>query len=156
MADLNDGPDQEPLDELAIHKTILNLIQGNRFDLVITHSPWGEYTRHRRHEETGKALLSMWCRGEIKPKEMWIFAYEDGQGAHLPKPEKDAHHCLSLPIHVWERKNHILTNIYGFSTSSWEARVSPKEEAFWCFRSPKIFHKWYQKKETANENSGPL
>ncbi|MGB3860706.1 MAG: PIG-L family deacetylase [Candidatus Aminicenantaceae bacterium] len=84
MADLEDGPDQRPLPETNIYKTIINLIKGSRFDLVITHSPWGEYTRHRRHEEIGKALLSLWGSREIQTKEMWLFAYEDGQGAYYP------------------------------------------------------------------------
>ena len=44
MADLEDGPDQRPLAETNIYKTIINLIKGSRFDLVITHSP-GESTR---------------------------------------------------------------------------------------------------------------
>ena len=53
MADLDDGPDQNPLDESEVQATILSLLPPQHFDLVITHSPTGEYTRHRRHEEIG-------------------------------------------------------------------------------------------------------
>lgn len=156
MADLEDGPDQKPLEEAEIHKTIINLIEGSRFDLLITHSPWGEYTRHRRHEETGKALLALWTSKKIQTKEMWIFAYEDGQGAYYTHADKNAHHTLSLPLPVWKRKNSIITKIYGFSQASWEARTSPNVEAFWCFNSPKSYNGWCLKKEKDDENIGPL
>ena len=156
MADLEDGPDQRPLAEIHIYETILNLIKGKRFDLVITHSPWGEYTRHRRHEEIGKALLFLWGSREIQAKEMWLFAYEDGQGDYFPHAERNAHRTFLLPKSVWKRKYHIITDIYGFSYNSWEAQTSPKVEAFWCFDSPKSIHKWFLKKETENENIGPL
>lgn len=156
MADMNDGPEQKPLAETDIRNTIIELINGNRFDLVITHSPWGEYTRHRRHEEVGKALLSLWDRREIQAEEMWLFAYQDDKGSQYPHAHRNAHYTLSLPRPVWEKKQHIITSIYGFSHDSWEAQASPKAEAFWRFNSQKNIKKWYQKKEAANENIGPL
>jgi hypothetical protein len=109
---------------------LINLIKGSRFDLVITHSPWGEYTRHRRHEEIGKALLSLWGSREIQTKEMWLFAYEDGQGAYYPHVERNAHRTFLLPKPVWERKYHILTDIYGFSYNSWEAQTAPNVDPY--------------------------
>ena len=130
MADLEDGPDQRPLAETNIYKTIINLIKGSRFDLVITHSPWGEYTRRRRHEEIGKALLSLWGSREIQTKEMWLFAYEDGQGAYYPHAERNAHRTFFLPKPVWERKYHILTDIYGFSYNSWETQTAPNVDPY--------------------------
>jgi len=156
MGDLDDGPDQRPLDETNINKTIINLIRGRTFDLLITHSPRGEYTRHRRHEEIGKALLSLWGNSEIQTKEMWFFAYEDGQGAYLPHAERNAHRTFHLPKPVWERKYYVITDIYGFSLNSWEAQTSPKIEAFWCFDSPKSLNKWFLNKEKKIENIGPL
>ena len=58
MADPDDGPEQRPLDSSEIQKTITELLPSKRFDLIITHSTAGEYTRHLRHEETAKAVLA--------------------------------------------------------------------------------------------------
>jgi len=156
MADLNDGPEQKPLSDNDINNTIIKLINKVRFDLVITHSPWGEYTRHRRHEEIGKALLSLWDRGEIQAEEMWLFAYHDDNGSYFPHADKNAHYVLLLPQPIWEIKYKIITDIYGFSQDSWEAQTTPRLEAFWRFNSPKRAQGWYRKKESINENISPL
>ncbi len=55
IGDLDDAPEQNPLDEELMDKAILELMPSRQFDLIITHNPKGEYTRHIRHEETGKA-----------------------------------------------------------------------------------------------------
>jgi hypothetical protein len=36
-----------------------------------------------------------------------------------------------LTKHIWERKYSLITEIYGFEKDSWEARTTPKSEAFW-------------------------
>ncbi len=59
--------------------------------LILTHSPYGEYTRHLRHEETGRAVISLWEEGCISATEIWMFAYEDGGKRYLPRPIKAAH-----------------------------------------------------------------
>ena len=53
MGDLDDGPEQKPLEEAVLQRTILQLLPPKHFDLLLSHSPKGEYTRHLRHEETG-------------------------------------------------------------------------------------------------------
>ena len=65
MGDLDDGPDQKPLNEEELKRTILNLLPVKPFDLIITHNPAGEYTRHIRHEEVSKAVISLWYDGRI-------------------------------------------------------------------------------------------
>jgi LmbE family N-acetylglucosaminyl deacetylase len=55
MGDLDDGPDQLALDQSLIQDTILSLLPTSHFDLLVTHGPRGEYTRHRRHEEVKMA-----------------------------------------------------------------------------------------------------
>jgi len=56
MGDLNDGPEQKPLERNDVEQTILKLLPAGPFDMIISHNPNGEYTRHIRHEETGKAV----------------------------------------------------------------------------------------------------
>ena len=47
MADLDDGPDQAPLPAGQVQQTIARLLAGTAYNLLLTHGPMGEYTRHR-------------------------------------------------------------------------------------------------------------
>src|ERR1035441_4429321 len=51
MAELDDAPDQAPLPVEQVHETTTRLLPGTSYDLILTHGPKGEYTRHLRHEE---------------------------------------------------------------------------------------------------------
>ena len=135
MGDLDDGPDQQPLDEMEVENEILRLIPEIQFDLIITHNPSGEYTRHLRHEEVSKAVIHLWHMTKIKTHELWTFAYEDGDKTYLPKAEENTNLTEILPENIWLKKYKIITETYGFEKSSWEARTTPKAEAFWKFRN---------------------
>ena len=131
MGDLDDGPDQSPLAARDVQNTVLDLLGSHRFDLVITHGIWGEYTRHLRHEETGKAVAVLWNTGNLAAKQVWRFAYEDAGGSHLPRAVEDADLRTRLTEEIWRQKYDIITEVYGFAPDSFEARTTPKEEAFW-------------------------
>jgi len=133
MGDLDDGPEQSPLSARMVQETIIELLASDRFDLIITHGLWGEYTRHLRHEETGKAVISLWESEKLFAKQIWRFAYDDDAGKHLPQPVKDADLQIELPKEIWQKKYDIITKVYGFSADSFEAQITPREEAFWCF-----------------------
>lgn len=130
MADLDDGPEQSPLADELVEQSLLDCLPSRRFDRILTHSPLGEYTRHLRHEEVARAVLRLWIAGEISSSELWLFAYEDGAGKHLPKAIDTADIALELPREVWSEKYRILAEIYRFEAGSWEARVTPRREAF--------------------------
>jgi len=130
IGDLDDGPEQKPLDRSEVEETILRLIPSLRYDLIISHDPGGEYTRHVRHEETGKAVISLWQSKRLSAKELWTFAYEDGGKQYLPRAVKENTLYHVLPVKTWEKKYNIITEIFGFGKDSWEARTTPKEESF--------------------------
>ena len=133
IADLDDGPEQMPLADRQVQDTISELLPLDRCDLVITHSLWGEYTRHLRHEETAKAVLAL-CRSDrLHAKAIWSFAYEDGGGKYLPRPVRNADLSTRLPEDIWQKKYDIITKVYGFSPDSFEAKTTPRQEAFWVF-----------------------
>ena len=90
--------------------------------------------RHLRHEETARAVLTLWNTGKLDAKELWSFAYEDGGGKYLPRPIQDADIYLGLPEEIWQIKYSIITEVYGFGLDSFEARTTPRQEAFWRFR----------------------
>jgi len=135
MADLDDGPEQTPLDNGEVQETIIELLPSKRFDLIITHSTAGEYARHLRHEETAKAVLALWNSDRLFADELWTFAYEDGNRKYLPRAIKNADLSVSLKDEIWREKYDIITGIYGFNKDSFEAKTTPKEEAFGCLKA---------------------
>jgi LmbE family N-acetylglucosaminyl deacetylase len=136
MGDLDDGPEQSPLSGNEVQDAIWKLLPSFHFDLVITHSINGEYTRHRRHEEVGKAVIQLWHACRLFTSELWAFAYEDGHKTYYPRPVKDAPVYNWLPEPLWNLKYSIITDTYGFEKDSWEARTTPRAEAFWQFSNP--------------------
>ncbi|HTA93189.1 MAG TPA: hypothetical protein VK745_26605 [Polyangiaceae bacterium] len=130
MADLDDGPAQRPLQDAQVEQTLLGLLPCRRFDRILTHCPLGEYTRHLRHEEVARAVLRLWLAGEILAPELWLFAYEDGAGQHLPTAIATADVVRDLSLVVWKKKINLVTTVYGFSPDAWEARATPRREAF--------------------------
>jgi len=131
MGDLDDGPEQLPLPARDVQSTIMSLLPSDRFDLVITHGLWGEYTRHLRHEDAAKAVMALREGGRLSAKELRMFAYEDGGGKHLPRPNRNADIIVNLPEEIWQAKYDIIRRIYGFGPESFEAQTTPKQEAFW-------------------------
>jgi len=142
MGDLDDDPEQIRLTEDDVQNLILKLLPSRQFDLIITHSIYGEYSRHRRHEEIGNAVIQLWHSNQITAAELWAFAFEDGQGSYYPAAIEGAPLFYTLPQDIWQQKYHIITNIYGFDQNSWEAQTTPKEEAFWQFYNAGNAFEW--------------
>ena len=130
MGNLDDGPDQNPLDEKLVEHTILELLPPRHFDLIITHNPHGEYTKHIRHEEVSKAVIRLWNAGRVSTNELWTFAYEDGNKAYYPRAIENNTLCHALPNKILMMKYSIITKTYGFKECSWEAQTTPRVEAF--------------------------
>jgi len=142
MGDLDDGPEQRPLNEKEVENAILDLLPTKHFDLIISHNPAGEYTRHIRHEETGKAVIKLWNTNKIAANEYWAFAYEDDNKKYFPKPDENASIYRILTKRIWQKKYSIITETYGFEKRSFEAETTPKAEAFWQFTDPDDAKKW--------------
>jgi LmbE family N-acetylglucosaminyl deacetylase len=135
MADLDDGPEQTPLDSDLVQQTIEFLLPAKNYDIIITHSTSGEYTRHLRHEETAQAVMALWKAHRLTTRQIWTFAYEDGNRKYLPRAIKNADLLVGLNEKIWRKKYDIITGIYGFNKDSFEAKTNPKEEAFRCFKA---------------------
>jgi LmbE family N-acetylglucosaminyl deacetylase len=142
MGDLDDGPEQRPLQQNEVKDTILKLLPANHFDLIISHNPIGEYTRHLRHEEAGRAVINLWNTGKISTSELWTFAYTDNNKKHYPVAMENASIRLTLAKRMWMRKYGIITQTYGFENSGFEAETTPRVESFWQFTDPVVAEKW--------------
>ena len=142
MGDIDDGAEQIPLDENELKQTILKLLPTSNFDIVITHNPTGEYTRHLRHEEVSKAVIELWFENKISTKKLKLFAYDDGGKKYYPKATENASDCQKLSENIWLRKYNIIADIYGFSIGSFEEATTPHTEAFWDFTDSALAKKW--------------
>lgn len=142
MGDLDDGPDQRPLEEKKVESNILKLLPMKHYDLIISHNISGEYTRHIRHEEISSAVIQLWNAGKIETNELWTFAYEDGNKKYFPRPIENDTIYEKLTKRIWLRKYSIITETYGYNKNSWEAETTPHAEAFWQFTDPAIAKKW--------------
>jgi len=135
MADLDDGPEQAPLPPEEVQETIVQLLARTSYSLLLTHGPKGEYTSHRRHEECCQGVVELWRSKRIDIGKLWLFAYEDGGRAYLPRVRVDADRRDSLPNNIWLEKHQLITDVYRYGVDSWEARSTPREEGFWCLDS---------------------
>lgn len=142
MGDLDDGPEQIPQQDYNVENEIIKLLPPQHYDLIITHHPLGEYTRHLRHEEVGRATINLWNSGKISTDELWIFAYEDGNKKYLPRPVKEAPVFRDLTKRIWKRKYSIITEIYGFDKNSFEAETTPRSEAFYPLSNSYEARQW--------------
>lgn len=66
------------------------------------------------------------------------FAYEDGLKRYLPRALKGADLFIELPEKIWQKKYDIITNLYGFAVNSFEAKTTPRQEAFWCLKEQQV------------------
>lgn len=154
MGDMDDEPEQKPLGGEMVEQVILDLLPSKYFDLIISHNPSGEYTRHLRHNEVSKAVIKLWHMGKISSRELWTFAYEDGNKNYFPKPVEKADIFRTLTKRIWHRKYSIITENYGFDENSFEAQTTPRAEAFWQFTSSYEAKKWADNEGLKNESIG--
>jgi len=133
MGDLNDGQDQKPLEESMIEQAILKILPAQYYDMIISHHPTVENTRHIRQKETGRAVIRLWHSGRISSAELRVFAYEHENKAYLPRPVETADIHKTLTKRIWLRKYSIITETYGNEASSFEAKTTPRAESFHSF-----------------------
>ena len=148
MADLDDGPEQVPLADELVEESLLECLPRRHFDRILTHSPLGEYTRHLRHEEVARAVLRLWLRGTLSSAELWLFAYDDAGGSRLPCAMTNADILFDLPLEIWEQKQRLMTQEYGFAAASWEARATPRSEGFCRVTTPAQATAWLERRRS--------
>ena len=117
MGDLDDGPVNAPQPRVVPRRHHRPVPPGLDYDLLLTHSPQGEYSSHRRHAECSAAVLDAWRCGRLRSPRLWLFAYDDGGRAYLPRVGPDADRKELLTDSVWLEKRRLITDLYGFSTS---------------------------------------
>jgi len=150
IGDLDDGPEQVPLANEEVEAAVTSLLPSQEWDVIFSHSPFGEYTRHRRHEEVGRAVVSLWSRGELSTRDLRLFAYEDGGRQYHPRAIEHAHIITPLDEESLRIKRDLIERDYGFPAESWEAQTTPGVEGFWQFKTREEYRMWLER-ETSIE-----
>lgn len=136
ISDLDDSPDLAPLSpDLKEIRERIEQFKAREFDLIFTHGPRGEYTRHKRHEQVHQAVVDMIDAGSLIGKVI-TFAYDDNNRAYFPRPADDAQVRVDLDPEIFERKRHIIKDIYGFHKGSFEYESAGEVEAFYKEQDP--------------------
>lgn len=147
MGNLDDEPEQRPLNPKEVQLAILSALPETDWHRIVTHGPRGEYTRHRRHEEVCAAVVELCASGKIHAEELWFFNFGDAEGSSLPVAQRDADYYQDLPAPTWDKKYELLTEVYGFTPDSWEARSTPRSEAFRTFTSSTTARAWVKEQQ---------
>lgn len=130
ISDLDDSPTLAGLsgDLHEITDRIERLVDRSN-DLIFTHGPAGEYTRHPRHEQVHAAVRRLIDSGELLG-DLICFAYDDQGGSIRPRPSEGAEIILHLSEEEFQRKRRIVRDIYNFREGSFEFDSAGRSEAF--------------------------
>ena len=140
ISDLDDSPTLAPLSANLVEiKKRIQSISLKQFDLIFTHGPKGEYTRHLRHEQVHQAVREMVESGDLIGTALF-FTYEDCSGECTPRPSEDAHIRIKLSSAEIDKKQHIIRDIYGFNEASFEYKSIGSVEAFFAHNIINLEH----------------
>ncbi|MFC1652454.1 hypothetical protein ACFL3F_01930 [Planctomycetota bacterium] len=134
LGSLYDDQDGQPMASLRVERAIMELLPSDRFEVLVTHAMWGEYTRDGRSEEVGNALQVLHGNQRLLAPKLLCFAYDDQDGQIPPQADTDADIQCALPEQIWRAKMKTMHSVYGYAKKDWRVRNAPKHEAFWCYQ----------------------
>ncbi|MHC4132633.1 MAG: hypothetical protein ACYSSP_12760 [Planctomycetota bacterium] len=114
-----------------IQKALGKLMFSERFDVIITHSFWGEHLRTEMASLTAKSVLGMTRTGQLIAKQILQFAYDKKPESPLINPVAEADIIVDLDKEIFDKKFRIITDIYGYSQDTTEIKSLSSEETFW-------------------------
>ena len=136
MADIDDGPDQTPLNLADIQekpsrkicRTTSTTASSPTAPQANTPATAGTKKPHKPFWTCSSQTVSARPRCGCSP----IRTTTDRIYRNPYPPRTYTIHCHRK---YGRKKYDLITNTYGFSADSWEARTTPKTEAFWTFTS---------------------
>ncbi|MHC4270894.1 MAG: hypothetical protein ACYST2_01115 [Planctomycetota bacterium] len=130
IGDFDVGAEQLP-SVFQIQRALGKLMFSERFDVIITHSFWGEHGQTEMAGITAKSVLGMTRTGQLVAKQILQFAYEKKGESPLISPVREADILVDLDEEIMEKKFNIVTDIYGYSQDTTEVKSISNEETFW-------------------------
>ncbi len=129
ISDLDDGnPLADIMPQREIGRRLAQWTENGEWDLILTHGWNGEYG-HERHMETHLVVAEMVRRDDLWCRELWTFAYTDGNGAACT-PLADADIEIPLSRDLLATKQDIVRTTYGYGPDSFEVRSCCSPETF--------------------------
>lgn len=122
----------------------LRVLETREADLLVTHGLYGESRRLCGRDGVGRAVGRLWETGRVVAPKLWVFAYDDDNPDGIPYVLDDADRSTCLSSDVWQEKQDILLNAYGFAPESFVGKACPREEGFYCFSNRDAFREWKQ------------
>jgi len=126
MGNFSEEKGQKLPSQFQLQNTIMSLLQSERFDVLITHSLWGEYRKSPMIKLIAKSVLALTRTGRLTVRQLWQFAYDSGGEDDKIKPAQEADICVDLTDEIHKRKYDILTKTYGLNLGS-----ILRQESFW-------------------------
>jgi LmbE family N-acetylglucosaminyl deacetylase len=105
------------------------LKQNTNYDYVFTHGENGEYG-HIRHIETHKAVNEMLNKKLLSCKKVFFFSYFKDEKQEVCYINKNADKLIKLKNNYFNKKKHLIQEIYGFQENSFEDKCCNKTETF--------------------------
>ena len=145
----NEGPQLAPIFHIEAYPTYLFIRpNGDIFYRAMGYMPPANFIQTTLAALGADAnldsLINRGKKGKISTDVLWLFAYEDGNKTYFPKPIEKADVFQILSNDLWLKKYEIISKIYGFAPESWEAKTTPKAEAFWVFSDAKAVKVWME------------
>lgn len=79
-------------------------------------------------------MARLWAAGRISADELWRFAYQDAGRTKLPEVIAEADVIFPLSDETFIRKYELITELYGFDSTSWEGMATPSDRRVLAFR----------------------
>lgn len=115
-----------PVIKKAIKKEKLT---ANNFTYIFTHGYNGEYG-HIRHKGINKAIKELLVEREINSEKVFLFDYYLNDKLFRALPGKKSDFVFNLNKKLFEKKKFIISDIYNFSSDSFELKSCGNKETF--------------------------
>ncbi|PIT87107.1 MAG: PIG-L family deacetylase [Candidatus Magasanikbacteria bacterium CG10_big_fil_rev_8_21_14_0_10_40_10] len=110
-----------------IKKMLLQNLTNKNYNYIFTHGTNGEYG-HARHKAVHRSVVTLVSKKNLSGL-LLCFNYEL-TGEHKLKPKKNSHYIINLTPAEFDRKQSIMSDIYGFDKNGIDAGYCTTIEGF--------------------------
>lgn len=130
IGDLEDDGKLNIRESVPMAKKILRcFIKNNSFDYIFTHAPDGEYG-HPRHKGVARAVRQLIAGSALRARSVFHFAYTLDTIKNIAVPKAKSDVAVKLPETIFRKKQRLIQDVYGFSSSAFETLSAGPVEKF--------------------------